>query len=130
MLPLCREEGIGVVPWSPLARGFLAGNRNRESDGETLRAKTDDYARKLYYAEEDFAVVDRVLELARGRDVKPTQIALSWLMHKPGVTSPIIGTGTIEHLEDASAALNIELSEEEQKYLEEPYKPHAVLGHR
>jgi 1-deoxyxylulose-5-phosphate synthase len=129
MLPLCREEGVGVIPWSPLARGFLAGNRNREQGGETLRAKTDDYAKKLYYADDDFEIVDRVVEMAKQKGVKPTQIALAWLLHKPGITSPIIGTGRIDHLEDAVAAIEIKLSEEEQKFLEEPYKPHRILGH-
>lgn len=129
MLPLCREEGIGVIPWSPLARGFLAGNRDRKGSGETVRAKTDGYARDLYFTENDFDVLDRVLELANRKRVKPTQIALAWLLHKPGTTAPILGIRSIEHLEEAAQALDIKLSPEEQKFLEEPYKPHAVLGH-
>ncbi|MFQ6113970.1 MAG: aldo/keto reductase [bacterium] len=129
MLPLCREEGIGVIPWSPLARGLLAGTRDRKGQGETLRAKTDEYAKKLYDAENDFAIVDRVVELAKRKGVKPMQIALSWLLHQPGITAPILGIRTIQHLEEAAEALNIELTEEERTYLEEPYKPHLVQGH-
>jgi aryl-alcohol dehydrogenase (NADP+) len=129
MLPLCRDEGIGAIPWSPLARGFLAGNRKRPFEGETLRASTDDYAAKLYYAEADFAVLDRVMELAARRGVKPTQIALAWLLQKLGVIAPIIGASRIDHLEDAMASLDIKLTDEEQKFLEEPYQPHRVLGH-
>lgn len=130
MIPLCREEGIGLLPWSPLARGFLAGNRTRTDEGATLRAKTDDYARKLYYADDDFTVVDRVVELAQQRGVKPTQIALAWLLNKPGVTSPIIGVRTNDQLEELMPALEIKLTEQEMQLLEEPYRPHAVLGHR
>lgn len=129
MLPLCREEGIGVIPWSPLARGLLAGTRDRKGQGETLRAKTDEYANKLYDAENDFAIVDRVIELAKRKGAKPMQIALSWLLHQPGITAPIVGIRTIQHLQEAVEALNIELSEAERAHLEEPYKPHPVLGH-
>ncbi len=129
MLPLCDEEGIGVIPWSPLARGFLAGNRKREGFGDTSRAKTDDFAHKLYYADSDFQTVDRVIELAGRRGVTPAQIALAWVLHQPGVTSPIVGASKMEHLDQAVAALDIELSEEECTYLEEPYVPHGVLGH-
>jgi len=129
MIPLCREEGIGLVPWSPLARGFLAGNRRLEDRGETLRAKTDDYAHKLYYQESDFAVVDRVSEIARRRGVKNMHVALAWVLAQPGITSPIIGASKMEHLEDAVGALSLKLEEAELKALAEPYQPHAVLGH-
>lgn len=129
MLPLCRAEGIGVIPWSPLARGFLAGNRRRDDWGDTPRAKTDDFAQHLYYQETDFEVVERVVELAQRRDVTPAQIALAWLLHQPGITAPIIGASKMPHLEQAVAALEIDLSEEERVYLEEPYQPHPVLGH-
>ncbi|MFQ5825148.1 MAG: aldo/keto reductase [bacterium] len=129
MLPLCREEGIGVIPWSPLARGFFAGNRDRKGGGETLRAKTDGYARKLYFAENDFMILDLVFELAKRKNVKPIQIALAWILHQPGITSPIVGTSKIEHLEDLVAALEIKLSIDEQRYLEEPYKPRPVSEH-
>ena len=130
MLPLCRAEGIGVIPWSPLARGFLAGNRQKETKGETTRAKTDDFAHQLYYQDSDFQVVDRVVELAQKRGIAPAQIALAWLLHQPGITAPIIGASKMNHLEDALAALEIELTDEECQWLEEFYQPHPVLGHR
>ena len=129
MLPLCRFEGVGVIPWSPLARGFLAGNRRREDWGDTARAKTDDYGQRLYYSDADFAVAARVAEVAAARGVKPIQIALAWVLAQPGVTSPIVGASRLEHLDDAAAALDIHLSDEERVLLEAPYVPHAVLGH-
>jgi aryl-alcohol dehydrogenase (NADP+) len=129
MLPLCQAEGIGVIPWSPLARGFLAGNRQQKTKGETIRAKTDDFAHELYYQDSDFQVVDRVVELAQQRGVAPAQIALAWLLHQPGVTAPIIGASKMNHLEAALAALEIELTETECQRLEQPYQPHPVLGH-
>jgi aryl-alcohol dehydrogenase (NADP+) len=129
MLPLCREEGIGVIPWSPLARGFVTGSRQRGSQGDTLRAETDDFAHHLYYQEADYQVVDRVIDLAQRRDVTPAQIALAWLLHQPGVTAPIVGASKMPHLEEAVAALDIKLSEEERSFLEAPYQPHRVLGH-
>ena len=129
MLPLCREERIGVIPWSPLARGFLAGNRRREDLGETLRAKTDEYAHQMYYQASDFTVVDRLGEIARKRGVNNAQVALAWVLAQPGVTAPIVGASKMEHLEDAVAALSLKLDEEELKALAEPYTPHPVLGH-
>jgi len=129
MIPLCREEGIGLIPWSPLARGFLAGNRRRDDHGETSRAKTDDFAHKLYYNDGDFAVVDRVGEVARNRGVSHAQVALAWLLHQPGVTAPIIGASKPHHLDDALAALDLKLDDAELKSLAEPYQPHPVLGH-
>lgn len=129
MIPLCLTEGIGLLPWSPLARGFLAGNRNREKGGETLRSKTDEYAHSMYYQESDFQIVDRVLEIARQKNVKPAQIALAWLLHKPGVAAPIIGASKIPQLEESVAALEIELTSGEMTALEELYQPHPVLGH-
>jgi 1-deoxyxylulose-5-phosphate synthase len=128
MNPLCVEEGVGLIPWSPLARGFLAGNRNQADRGETLRAKTDDFAHKLYYRESDFTVVDRVTEIAKKRGVTNAQIALAWVLAKPGVSSPIIGASKMSHLDQAIAALDVKLSETEIKALEEPYEPHPVLG--
>ncbi len=136
MLPLCRAEGIGVIPWSPLARGFLAGNRVRPAgsegsrSGETLRAQTDEYAHDLYYAESDFRVVERLVELARRRGATPAQLALAWILRQPGVTAPIVGTTRIEHLDTLVAALDITLDDDECRLLEEPYAPHPVLGHR
>ena len=136
MLPLCRAEGVGVIPWSPLARGFLAGNRNRPDtptdtkDGDTLRAKTDSYAHNLYYTEVDFRVVDRVTALARKRGVAAAQIALAWMLRQPGVTAPIVGTTKAEHLDAAIASLDVTLDDDECALLEEPYVPHPVLGHQ
>lgn len=129
MNPLCRAEGVGIVPWSPLARGFLAGNRPEKGKGETTRAKSDEFAHDMYYQEADFTVVDRVVELAEKKGVKPAQIALAWLLHQPGVTAPIVGATKMPHLEEAVAALDIKLSSEECNLLEEPYQPHAILGH-
>jgi len=129
MLPLCREEGIGVIPWSPLARGFLAGNRPREGEAVTRRAQSDTFSHQLYRQPEDYEVAERVAAVAERCGVKPAQIALAWLLHQPAVTAPIIGASKMEHLEDAVAALEIRLSEEDRRELEEPYRPHAVLGH-
>ena len=130
MMPLCRSEGIGVIPWSPLARGFLSGNRSPEDWGETARAKSDEFAHQMYYQESDFTVVERVVELAKEKGVTPSQIALAWLLHQPGVTAPIIGASKMTHLEEDIAAIEIELSPEELETLQEPYVPHPVLGHR
>ncbi|MEO8126057.1 MAG: aldo/keto reductase [Bryobacteraceae bacterium] len=129
MNPLCREEGIGLIPWSPLARGFLAGNRRAEDYGETLRAKTDDYAQKLYYQPSDFTVVERVSEIAAKRGVSNSQVALAWVLQQPGITAPIIGASKMAHLEEAVAALTLKLDDAELQALEEPYQPHRILGH-
>jgi aryl-alcohol dehydrogenase (NADP+) len=129
MLPLCREEGIGVIPWSPLARGFLAGNRKRGDRSATTREQTDAYAYGLYYAESDYVVADRTAEVARDKGASPAQIALAWILSQPGVTAPIVGASKMEHLEQAVKALEIRLSAEELKRLEEPYVPHRTLGH-
>lgn len=129
MIPLCRAEGIGLIPWSPLARGFLAGNRSREGWGETTRAKSDDFAHQLYFEQGDFAVVDRVVKLAERHGVTPAQIALAWLLHQPGINSPIIGASKLPQLEQAVSAVDIKLSEEDMAFLEEPYQPHTILGH-
>ena len=125
MVPLCRAEGVGVIPWSPLARGLLAGNRK----AGTLRSQADDYAQKLYTREADDRVADAVEHLANQRGVPPAQVALAWLLHKPGITAPIIGATKPHHLEDAVAALELKLSEQEMSALESPYVPHPVLGH-
>ncbi len=130
MNPLCRAEGVGLIPWSPLARGFLAGNRRKQDFGETSRAKTDDYAQKMYYQDSDFAVVEHVTEVARKRGVSNAQVALAWLLHQPGVTAPIVGASKPHHLDDALAALDLKLTADELKALEEPYRPHPVLGHK
>ena len=129
MLPLCRAEGIAVIPWSPLARGFLAGNRRKSDRGETKRAKTDDYAAQLYYADADFVIAERAADLAARRGVKPTQIALAWLLSKPDVTAPIIGASKLSHLDEAIASLDVRLEPDEIAFLEEKYEPHRILGH-
>ncbi len=128
MIPLCQAEGIGLIPWSPLARGFLAGNRRREDKGETTRAKSDDFAHRLYYQDGDFTVADRVGEIAAARGVPAARVALAWMLGKPGITSPIIGATKPHHISDAVDALELTLSSDEVKRLEEPYQPHAVLG--
>jgi aryl-alcohol dehydrogenase (NADP+) len=130
MLPLCRAEGLGLIPWSPLARGLLAGTRKSVTSAETLRAKDDDYARQLYDDALDLPVVERVVKLAAERGVAPAQIALAWLLAQPGVTSPIVGATRMPHLEEAVAALDVTLADDERRHLEEPYRPHRVLGHR
>src|SRR5580698_10967684 len=124
MLPLCREEGIDVMPWSPLARGFLAGNRRKEDFGETVRSKTDEYAQKLYYQDSDFTVVERVSEIAKKRGVPNMQIALAWVLQQPGVTAPIIGASKMRHLDEALAAMEIKLEDGELQQLTEAYQPH------
>ena len=129
MLPFCRAEGVAVIPWSPLARGFLAGNRRKDDRGETTRAKTDAFAHEMYYSDADFAVADRAAELASRRGVTPAQIALAWLLAQPGVTAPIVGASKIAHLDQAVAALDVRLEAAEVAFLEEPYVPHPVLGH-
>ena len=129
MLPLCRREGVGVIPWSPLARGFLAGNRRKEDFGETIRAKTDDIAQRLYYQPSDFEVVDNVTRIAQRRGVSNAQVALAWLLAKPGVTAPIVGASKMQHLEDAVNAVDLKLEPDEIEALEKPYRPHPVLGH-
>ena len=127
--PLCREEGIGLLPWSPLARGLLAGGRRFGDDTGTVRNKTDDYAMKLYTHESDLAVADRVAEVAKKRGVPNAQVALAWLLGKPGVTAPIVGASKPHHLGDSVAALGVKLDADEVKALEEPYRPHPILGH-
>jgi aryl-alcohol dehydrogenase-like predicted oxidoreductase len=130
MNPLCLDEGVGLIPWSPLARGFLAGNRRREDRGATSRAKTDDFAHSMYYRDDDFEVVERVAEVAKQRGVANAQVALAWLLGKPGVVAPIIGASKPHHLDDALAALTLKLDAAEVKALEAPYRPHPVLGHQ
>ncbi len=130
MIPLCRNEGVGVIPWSPLARGFLAGNRTtRQDHGSTIRARTDEYAQMMYYQDSDFDVVKRVTEMAQKRGVKNAQVALAWVLQQPGITAPIVGASKMEHLEDAVKAMDLTLTKQELDALAEPYKPHPVLGH-
>ncbi|AEU38997.1 aldo/keto reductase [Granulicella mallensis] len=130
MIPLCLDQKVGCIPWSPLARGFLTGSRKRgDGKSETTRARTDDFGHSLYYRETDFDVVDRVIEIAQQRNVKPAQIALAWILAKPGISAPIIGASKPYQLEDALGALSLKLTEEEIKQLEAPYEPHPILGH-
>jgi len=128
MLPLCREDGIGVIPWSPLARGFLAGNRKAPGKGSTTRARSDDFASRMYYQPEDFAIVERVTAIARAREVNNAQVALAWVLAQPGISAPIVGATRMAHLEDALSALSLALTPEETQALEELYRPHPVLG--
>jgi len=129
MNPLCIDQKIGLIPWSPLARGFLAGNRDKSKSGETVRSKTDDFGHKLYYSDADFAVVDRVTEVANKHGVSNMQIALAWILAQPGITAPIIGASKMPHLEEAIAALSVKLHAGDLKTLAEPYKPHEIRGH-
>ena len=129
MIPQCIDQGVAVLPWSPLARGLLAGTRTRKGERLTTRAKTDSFGDSLYTPDIDFSVVDRAVEVAAALGVPSAQVALAWLLHKPGVTTPIIGATRIEHLEDALAAEQLVLSEDAIVQLEEPYVPHAISGH-
>jgi len=129
MIPLCVEEGVGVIPWSPLARGVLAGNRTRAGERRTARAGSDQFTDYLYDQPTDFDVVERTAEVASERGVPPAQVALAWLLHQPAVTAPIVGATKVEHLQDALAAEQLSLSEHELERLQEPYVPHPVLGH-
>jgi aryl-alcohol dehydrogenase-like predicted oxidoreductase len=129
MVPLCADQGVGIIPWSPLARGVLAGNRTREGEKRTTRSQTDGFSDQLYSQPSDFDVVDRVAEVAGERGVPPAQVALAWLLRRPALTAPIVGSTRLGHLEDALAATELELGDDEAARLEEPYVPHPVLGH-
>jgi len=129
MLPLCRDQGIGVIPWSPLARGFLAGGRSQPKEGNTERARTDEFSPRLYYREADFKVVDAVSEVAKARGLSNMQVALAWVLKSPAITAPIIGASKLGHLEEAVSALDVKLSDDEVKALEAPYQPKPVLDH-
>ena len=128
MIPLCLDQGVGVIPWSPLARGLLAGTRGRGGEKRTVRANNDPFGDSLY-SDDDFAVVDAVVDVAKARDLPPAQVALAWLLGKPGVTAPIVGATKLSHLQDAVAAASVRLSDEEVARLEAPYRPHAISGH-
>jgi len=129
MLPLCRNEGIGVIPWSPLARGFLAGGRAGPKEGNTERARTDEFSPRLYYRDADFQVVDAVSAVAKARGLTNMQVALAWVLKNPAITAPIIGASKLGHLEEAVSALDVTLSDDEVKQLEAPYRPKPVLDH-
>lgn len=128
MIPLCLDQGIAILPWSPLARGFLSGNRRRGDPG-TPRNQSDPTAQERYFRDEDFAVAEATREIARERGVSPSQVAIAWLLHKPGVTSPVIGPSSLEQLEDLAPASELALSAEEIARLESPYHVHPVIGH-
>ena len=129
MLPLCRDQGVGVIPWSPLARGLLAGNRTRQGDRRTTRARSDAFADHLYTQPSDFDVAERLNEVAAEKGAPPAQVALAWLLHKPEVSAPIVGATKAAQLEDALASVSVSLRAEEIERLEEFYRPHPVLGH-
>lgn len=128
MLPMCLDQGVGCIPWSPLARGLLAGNRERGGEQRTVRAGSDPLADSMY-ADDDFDVVDVVRAVAVERGLPPAQIALAWLLGKPSVTAPIVGATQLHHLEDAIAAIDVTLSEDEAARMEAPYRPHPIIGH-
>jgi 1-deoxyxylulose-5-phosphate synthase len=130
MNPLCIDQGVGLIPWSPLARGFLAGNRSApDKGGETVRAKSDEFAKDMYFRESDFEVLGAVEKIARQRGVTPSQIACAWILQAPGVSAPIIGATKLKHLKESIEAVSIKLSAEEVSELEKPYTPHPILGH-
>ena len=129
MLPLCQSEGIGVIPWSPLARGFLAGGRAKPGEGETERSRTDEFSPRLYYRDADHAVVEAVSALAADRGVSNTQVALAWVLRNSAITAPILGASKLHHLDEALAALDLTLTDAEAKALEAPYRPKPVLDH-
>ncbi len=130
MIPLCIDQGIGVIPWSPMARGFLAGNRTRDKSGATTRSKSDDYAHMMYYQDEDFDVVERVSSVSREIGKAMSQVALAWMLSKPYITAPIVGASKLQHLEQAVEAVSLKLTAEQIQKLEEPYKPHPIYGHQ
>src|SRR5579872_4977752 len=128
MIPLCMDQGLGIIPWSPLARGFLTGNRKRDGVA-TKRAEVDTFAKDMYNSEDDFAVADAVAAVARDRGVSAGQVACAWVLQSPGVTAPIIGATKIDHLKDLIASVELKLSPEEVAAMEKPYRPHRILGH-
>jgi 1-deoxyxylulose-5-phosphate synthase len=129
MIPCCIDQGVALIPWSPMARGFFSGNHRKGEWGDTPRARTDTYAQSLYYRDEDFMIADRVQQVAQRRGVSGSQVALAWVLAKPFVTAPIIGATRLEHLDQAVAALDLHLEADEIKQLEDEYRPHPVLGH-
>ena len=128
MIPLCKDQGIAIIAWSPLARGFLTGKYSRRRKASSVRYKTDRYMATRFFHPEDFDVVERAVEVAKEKDVSPVQIALAWLLKK-GVTAPILGATKVEHVEEAVGSLTVKLSSEDLRRLEEPYKLHQILGH-
>jgi aryl-alcohol dehydrogenase-like predicted oxidoreductase len=129
MAPVYLDAESLLIPWSPLARGFLAGNREKGGSGPTARAKTDDFARNMYFREYDFEVLSTVEQIAKERAVTPSQIACAWILQAPGVTAPIIGATRLAHLKEAISAADVKLTADEVAALEKPYRPHPILGH-
>jgi aryl-alcohol dehydrogenase-like predicted oxidoreductase len=127
-IPLCIDQGLGIIPWSPLARGFLTGTR-RPGGGDTKRSEVDTFAKDMYYSPDDFAVADAVAAIAKQRGSTPAQIALAWVLQAPGVTAPIVGATKTNQLTELIAAVDIKLGAEEIAALEKPYRPHGILGH-
>ncbi|MCB1124210.1 MAG: aldo/keto reductase, partial [Verrucomicrobiae bacterium] len=125
-VPCCIDQGVGVIPWSPLARGLLTGKKTSKT---SMRKNNDALAKEIYYREEDQPVIEGVEKLAKETGHKPAQIALAWILQRPGITAPIIGASKVNHIDDAVTALEIQLSEKQVKALEAPYKPHPILGH-
>lgn len=128
MIPYCMDQGVAVIPWSPLARGFLAGNRSADKGGETVRAKTDIFAHDMYYQASDFDVVDKLSEMAARHGISNARLAVAWMLHKPGITAPIIGVSKTKHFDDLLASLDVQLSAEEIAELEASYTPHPTIG--
>jgi aryl-alcohol dehydrogenase (NADP+) len=128
MIPLCRDQGVGILPWSPLAKGFLSGRYKRNEKAESKRFKTDDLLGERFFRPEDFDVVERLVQVAGEKGASASQVAISWLLHK-GVTAPIVGPTKVEHVEEAAAAVDLKLSDDDIRRLEEPYKPRRIIGH-
>jgi aryl-alcohol dehydrogenase (NADP+) len=128
MIPLCIDQNVGIIPWSPLARGFLTGSRTKDG-GSTARATTDDFAKRMYFKDADFKVADAVAAVAQNRGISPAQVALAWVLQAPGITSPIIGTTKTAQLKDLIGAVDVQLTPDEVKALEAHYQPHPILGH-
>jgi aryl-alcohol dehydrogenase (NADP+) len=129
MNPFCRAEGVGLIPWSPLARGFLAGNRQRGRRDATLREKHDEYGHSLYYCDADYDIADAVVEVARQKRVLPIQVGLAWILQQPGVTSPIVSVTKKEQLDQLVEGMRVTLTPEEMTAIEAPYRPRPILGH-
>jgi aryl-alcohol dehydrogenase (NADP+) len=128
MIPFCRSEGIAVTPYSPIARGFVTGERRKEDWGDTVRARTDDYMKRLYYTPQDFAIVDRITEVARRRGLLNVQVALSWVLQQPGITAPIVGVTKLEQLDQLAGSLSVKLDASDIQSLAEVYRPHEVVS--
>jgi aryl-alcohol dehydrogenase-like predicted oxidoreductase len=127
-IPLCMDQGLAVIPWSPLARGFLTGTRKRDG-GSTVRSDVDTFAKDMYYTEDDFVIADAVAAIAKNRGVSPARIACAWVLQAPGVTAPIIGATKAAQIQDLIAAVDLKLTGDEVAALEKPYRPHPILGH-